>query len=41
MFLKCQNFSEEFSNKFIKLFTTHRKYSLGPGSEKSPTKYGM
>ena len=31
----------EFINEYKKLFTTIRNYSEGPGSEKSPTKYGL
>lgn len=31
----------EFINEYIKLFTTIRDFSEGPGSEKSPTKYGL
>jgi hypothetical protein len=26
---------------FLILFTRHRDYDKGPGSEKSPTKYGL
>ena len=31
----------EFVNEYKKLFTTIRDFSEGPGSEKSPTKYGL
>lgn len=33
--------NHEFINEYKKLFTTIRNYSEGPGSEKSPTKYGL
>lgn len=32
--------NDKFIDEFIKLFSRHRHYSEGPGSEKSPTKYG-
>ena len=31
----------EFEEKYMQLFKRHREFSQGPGSEKSPSKYGM
>ena len=33
--------SNNFINEYLQLFSTYRDYSIGPGSEKSPTKYGL
>lgn len=40
--LRVNNYlNPSFVDKYIKLFTTIRDFSEGPGSEKSPTKYGL
>ncbi len=40
--LNIQGIDENFANYYInELFLKHRDYSQGPGSEKSPTPYGM
>lgn len=33
--------SDDFKNQYLNLFLSHRDYSIGPGSEKSPTPYGL
>ena len=33
--------SNEFKKSYLKLFETYRDYNIGPGSEKSPTPYGL
>lgn len=33
--------SNNFIDEYLELFSTYRDYSIGPGSEKSPTKYGL
>lgn len=41
-FLDNQKYlSKEFKQKYLNLFEKVRDYSQGPGSEKSPTKYGL
>lgn len=39
--LKTQKKDENFINEYMELFTRFRKYSEGPGSEKSPSEYGL
>ncbi len=41
LFLSNQQLDDDFKEKYIHLFTRVRDYSKGPGSEKSPTKYGL
>ncbi len=33
--------SHDFKTKYLDLFSTYRDYSIGPGSEKSPSSYGL
>lgn len=41
IFLKNQNLDSNFANEYLELFTKTRDFSHGPGSEKSPTPYGI
>lgn len=38
---KNQDLKEDFKEKYISIFTRIRDFSKGPGSEKSPTPYGL
>lgn len=33
--------SDDFKKEYLNLFLTYRDYSIGPGSEKAPTPYGL
>lgn len=39
--LKNQNLNDDFIKKYISIFTRVRDFSKGPGSEKSPSIYGL
>lgn len=39
--LKQQNVDDDFINSYLEIFNMVRPFEMGPGSEKSPTPYGM
>jgi len=39
--LKQQNVGDDFINSYLEIFNMVRPFEMGPGSEKSPTPYGM
>lgn len=39
--LEKQDIDKSFSDAYLEIFNSHRDFATGPGSEKSPTKYGL